>query len=133
MADTFISYSIKDQGFVRLLLEAFARAGRDTWIDWRAIPDSSRWKAEIFAGIDAADNFLFVISPDSVSSGMCREEVAHASASCKRLITVVYRPVDPRDLPPPLAEVQWIPFHTTPFDEAFARVLKAIDTDLEWV
>ena len=59
-----------------------------------SIPDSAKWRAEIFAAIEAADNFLFVISPDSVKSWMCGQEVSHADANNKRLITVLYHSVD---------------------------------------
>jgi WD40 repeat protein len=58
------------QGFARDLNSALQKLQRDTWIDWRRIPDSAEWRAEIFAGIDAADNFLFIISPDSLRSHM---------------------------------------------------------------
>ena len=67
MAEVFISYARKDKGFVRDIHAALQKVNRDTWIDWRSIPDSAKWRAEIFAAIEAADNFLFVISPDSVN------------------------------------------------------------------
>ena len=70
MAEVFISYARKDQGFARDLNNALQKLKRDTWIDWCSIPDSAKWRAEIFAAIEAADNFLFVISPDSVKSWM---------------------------------------------------------------
>ena len=65
MAEVFISYAREDQGFARDIHAALQKVNRDTWIDWRSIPDSAKWRAEIFAAIEAADNFLFVISPDS--------------------------------------------------------------------
>jgi len=133
MADVFISYSVKDELFVRQLHEALKGLKRDTWIDWRSIPDSAKWKSEILIGIDEADNFLFVISPDSIESPMCREEIAHAAASNKRLIAILYRPVGSKTLPAPLAEIQSIPYHTLGFDSSFARLINAIDTDLTWV
>jgi hypothetical protein len=69
MAEVFISYARTDQGFVRDLNAALQKLNRDTWIDWRSIPDSAEWRAEIFAAIEAADNFLFIISPDSSAPG----------------------------------------------------------------
>jgi TIR domain len=84
MAEVFISYARTDQGFARDLNAALQKINRDTWIDWRSIPESAEWRAEIFAAIEAADNFLFVISPDSVKSWMCGQEVAHAAANGRR-------------------------------------------------
>ena len=94
MAEVFISYARVNQGFVRDLNNALQKLNRDTWIDWRSIPDSAEWRAEIFAAIDAADNFLFIISPDSLRSEMCKLEVAHALAGKKRVTTIHYHPVD---------------------------------------
>jgi TIR domain len=110
MAEVFISYAREDQGFARDIHVALQKVNRDTWIDWRSIPDSAKWRAEIFAAIEAADNFLFVISPDSVKSWMCGQEVNHAEANGKRLKTVLYRPVDGKDLLPVLADIQWIDY-----------------------
>src|ERR1035441_3744796 len=106
MAEVFISYARVNQGFVRDLNNALQKLKRDTWIDWRSIPDSAEWRAEIFAAIDAADNFLFIISPDSLRSEMCKLEVSHALASKKRVTTILYHPADWNELLPGLAEIQ---------------------------
>src|SRR5271165_1336774 len=110
MAEVFISYARMDQGFARDLNTALQKLQRDTWIDWRSIPDSAEWRAEIFAAIEAADNFLFIISPDSVKSWMCGQEVSHAVANNKRLITILYHPIGKKKMFPGLDEVQWISY-----------------------
>ncbi|MGA9567697.1 MAG: TIR domain-containing protein [Candidatus Korobacteraceae bacterium] len=133
MAEVFISYARVDQGFARDLNHALQKLKRDTWIDWRSIPDSAEWRAEIFAAIDAADNFLFIISPDSLRSEMCKLEVAHALAGKKRVTTILYHPVDWNELLPGLREIQWIHYPELGFDETFRRLIAALDTDLEWV
>jgi hypothetical protein len=119
MADVFICYSRKDEAFVRRLHERLAQDKRDVWIDWRNIPPTAEWLKEIFASIEAADNFLFVISPDSCSAKMCREEVTYAEANHKRLIPIVCRPVKGTDLPPALSRIQWIAFTDGNFENAF--------------
>ncbi len=133
MAEVFISYAREDQGFARDLHTALQRVNRDTWIDWRSIPDSAKWRAEIFTAIEAADNFLFVISPDSVKSWMCGQEVSHAVANNKRLITVLYHSVESKELLPALAEIQWIDYPELGFEQTFQRLTTTIDTDLNWV
>src|SRR5271167_3404648 len=133
MAEVFISYARMDQGFARDLNSALQKLKRDTWIDWRSIPDSAEWRAEIFAAIGAADNFLFIISPDSLRSEMCGLEVAHAFTSRKRAITILYHPVERNDLFPGLGEIQWINYPELGFEETFRRLIAAIDTDLDWV
>ena len=133
MAEVFISYARKDQGFARDIHTALQKGNRDAWIDWRSIPDSAAWRTEIFTAIEAADNFLFVISPDSTKSWMCRQEVSRAVANNKRLITILYHSVEARDLPPELAEIQWIDYPNLGFEQTFERLINAIDTDPNWV
>ena len=134
MADVFISYSRKDRDFVRDLHEALAERQRDTWVDWEDIPLTAEWLAEIFAGIEGADAFVFVISPDSAESEVCRQELAHAVEHNKRLITVVRRDVKAEAVPPPLGSYNRIFFREgDDFDEAFRSLVKAIDMDLDWV
>ncbi len=133
MAEVFISYSLKDRDFVRQLQGALEGLNRGTWVDWHSISASSKWKAEIFAGIEQADNFVFVISPDSAKSSMCAEEVQHAVTNGKRLKTILYRPTESRVLLPIICEIQWIDYPALGFEQTFKRLLKAIDTELDWV
>jgi hypothetical protein len=53
---------------VRRLHTALETDGRDGWVDWLKIPLTAEFKKEIFAGIESAEDFLFVISPDSCFS-----------------------------------------------------------------
>jgi hypothetical protein len=133
MADVFISYARTDQGFARDLNNALQKLQRDTWIDWRSIPDSAQWRAEIFAAIEAADNFLFIISPNSLHSWMCGQEAVHAVANRKRIVTILYHLVEHDALLPGLKEIQWINYPQLGFEETFQRLVAAIDTDLDWV
>ena len=133
MIDVFISYARADKDFVRKLHQGLEETNREIWIDWEDIPPTAEWRKEIFASIAAAHNFLFIISPTSCASEMCREELAYAEANHKRLVPVVYRPVPQQDLPPALARIQWISFSDNPFDNAFRSLVEAIDTDLDWV
>lgn len=134
MADVFISYSRKDTDFVRQLHDALAARGRDTWVDWESIPLTADWLAEIYAGIEAADTFVFVITPDSISSRECARELAHAVEHNKRLVPIVRRDVDARAVPQALATLNWIFCREDDdFDRAVAALLETLDTELDWV
>ncbi len=134
MTDVFISYSRKDQVFVRQLHEALAGKGRDTWVDWEGIPPTAEWMKEIHAAIEAADTFVFVISPDSAASEVCKLEVEHAAGQHKRLVPVVYRDVPANGVPEALAKLNWIFFREQDdFNPSFQTLLKALDTNLDWV
>ena len=75
VAEVFTSYSRKDKAFVRKLSDALANQKREAWIDWKDIPLTAEWLQEILTNIEAAENFIFVISPDSVASPNCRKEM----------------------------------------------------------
>ena len=132
MADVFLSYSRKDAEFVRRLDAALAERDREAWVDWEDIPPTAEWWAEVQAGIEGADALLFVISPSSAKSGICARELAHAMHQGKRVIPVVREDVDPAELPPGLADINWVFFRPADdFDAALETLGVALDTDLE--
>jgi WD40 repeat protein len=133
MGDVFISYSRHDKDFVLRLHEAFARVGRNVWVDWEGIPPSAEWMKEIHGAIENAEAILFVISSRSAASHVCAQEVLHAVGNNKRLIPVVREDIDPALLPQPLADRNWIFFRETDdFDRSLTQLLSAIDVDLDW-
>lgn len=131
--DVFICYSRKDKKFVDRLYEAIKRAGKRSWLDVRSIPLLAKWKAEIETGIEAAEHFIFILSPDSVASKECQRELEYALSLRKRLVPVRYRNVPDAEVPSALGEIQHIPVQDDDFDTAFKGLLAALDTDLEHV
>jgi nucleoid-associated protein YgaU len=134
MSDVFISYSRRDKAFVQRLHHALAAEGRDTWVDWEDIEYTEDWWAGIEAGIEEADTFIFVISPDSVTSQVCHQEINHAAAHNKRLVPVVYRDAPTDQVPEKLKPVNWLFLREDDdFDRVFQDLMRVMDTDLEWV
>lgn len=138
MSDVMISYSRKDVDFVRSLHQRLATQGRDVWVDFEDIPKTADWWNEIKGGIDAANNFVFVISPDSAVSEVCGWEVQHAAASQKRIVPVLRRditdPAQRKQLHPSIRAHNWI--YAREGDDlelAMTELVKALDTDLDYV
>jgi formylglycine-generating enzyme required for sulfatase activity len=98
MTHIFISYSRKDVDFAQKIVDALAVNNLDTWIDWKSIPKGEDWEQEIYRGIEEADAFLFLISPDSVASQMCNKEIAHAVKNGKRILPIFIANVDDRGI-----------------------------------
>ena len=135
MKQLFISYSRKDNEFTRQLVDRFEKEGLDAWIDWQDIPPSIDWMKEIQKGIEDADVFLYLVSPDSISSAVCAKELEHASLNGKRIIPVIVRDIDSKSAPAGISHLNWI-FFSRPqdtFDGSFAKVWTAIHTDYDWV
>ncbi len=134
MTDVFISYSRKDKAFVQQLFQALRDNKRDVWVDWEDIPLASEWLTEIYNGIDAAHAFIFVISPDSLASQVCGQEVAHAVDAKKRLVPILWRDADQQHMHAAISSHNWLPFkEADSFDTSFQHLLNALDTDLEYV
>ncbi|TAH40976.1 MAG: toll/interleukin-1 receptor domain-containing protein [Betaproteobacteria bacterium] len=139
MTTLFISYSRKDTDFVRRLYDALASESLESWVDWEGIPPADDWLRKIHAAIEGADAFVFVMSPDSLDSRVCGDEIAHAVKHNKRLIPVVWRDPDAtreRAPEPPeiLKRLNWIFLRgSDDFGAGLGKLISAIRTDLEWV
>ncbi len=133
--EVFISYSRADSDFARQLNEALIEVGKLTWFDQESIASGADFQQEIYRGIESSDNFLFIISPKSVNSPYCSDEVEYAQSLNKRFVTVVYQQVPPEELHPVLAKIQWIDFnqHNGDFYANFSELVRTIDTDREHV
>ena len=97
------------------------------------IEPTAEWLAEIFSNIEGSDNFLFVISPDSVGSAYARKEIDHAAPNNKRIVPIFYQPVPDKDIPEAVAKFQRIDFTGgDSFGAKLAKLITALDTDLDW-
>ena len=132
--DTFISYSRNDQAFVRHLFAELEQRGREAWVDWEGIPPTADWMREIFAAIDAANTFIFVLSQSSLGSEVCAKELAHAIEHRKRLVPLALGDIDAELVPDELRQLNWIVCPAdAPGKENIDQLTAALDTDLDWV
>ena len=134
MTDAFISYSRKDKQFVQKLYEALRQEKRDIWVDWQDIPPTAEWRQEIAEGIEAADNVIFVISPDFVASSECYKELEHAIKNNKRLVPIVWREVEANRVRLEVSKLNWIFFRESDdFHSSLQLLREALDLDLKYV
>ena len=133
MAQVFISYSRRDKEFVKKLVAVLEAEKREVWLDEKDIEVTAEWLKEIFSNIEAADNFVFIISPHPASPRSTPEKrsiTPQSTASC--MVPIYYRAVPDDDIPEAVAKFQRIDFTgTTDFDSNFANLTKALDTDLD--
>ena len=136
MTDVFISYSRKDKNFVSTLYAAFERSQKNIWVDWKDIPHTSDWWAEIENGIESADTFVFVISPDSIASEVCAKEITHAVFHNKRLFPIVRRDATNFQVGnvahEKIKQHNWLMFREEDdFEKSFKMLTETISLDLE--
>ncbi|MEB3180588.1 MAG: TIR domain-containing protein [Nostocaceae cyanobacterium] len=133
--DVFISYSRADSDLARKLNHSLQTQGKTTWFDQESIASGSDFQQEIYQGIKACDNFVFILSPRAVNSPYCQDEVEYAASLNKRFVTLLHQQVNPSELHPELAKVQWIDFNHNQrdFNANFNQLVRTLDTDREHV
>jgi WD40 repeat protein len=145
MPDVFLSYAREDDAIVERLRTALIARDREVWLDrstelGEGIVPASDWNASALDGIDRSDGFVFVLSPSSLASRPCRDELAYAVAGNKRLLPVcVADPPDPpvagHEVPEPLRSLSWIMLRpgTDDFEAGVDALIRALDTDIDVV
>jgi hypothetical protein len=135
MSHVFIEYSRKDIDFAQKIVDALASRGLDTWIDWKSIPKGVDWEREIQEGIESADVFLLLISPDSAQSVWSNKEIDFAVKMGKRILPVVIHEVDPKIIHPEISKRNWIfcRDRQDDFNKSIEEIYKTIQVDYEWL
>ncbi|MBN8581554.1 MAG: TIR domain-containing protein [Anaerolineae bacterium] len=134
MTGIFISYSRKDSAVAKKLITSITALDLDVWVDWEDIPPAVGWLDQILQGIEAADAFLFLVSPDSIASEVCKVELEHAYKNAKRIIPIVVRDVDPRSTVSIIRDLNWVFIRETDdFDAGMGLIKVAVNLDVNWL
>lgn len=134
MTSIFISYSRKDSAIAHKLMAAFQSVDLDVWVDWEDIPPAVGWLDQILQGIEQADAFVFLVSPDSIKSEVCNVELEHAHKNAKRIIPILVRDVNAKDATPIVRDLNWILSRgEDDFDKALENIKRAINLDVDWL
>jgi WD40 repeat protein len=133
----FVSYSRKDAAALAVLRPGLESRGYEVLLDAKDIAPAEVWRARLDALILQADAVIFLVSPDSILSEVCRWEIDQTLAYGKKLIPVLWRETDPATCPPAIAERNWIAAPAAEAIEAFDQgvmtaVASALETDIDW-
>ena len=133
-ADAFISYSRVEREFVEgCLVPELEKRGQKVWFDLHAIEGGTAWRERITAGIQGARSFVFVMSPASIASVPCREELDEAIGLNKPLVPVVRVSLPREQVPEDLRRAQWISLREAdPIATRLDDVAGALFADIEW-
>jgi TIR domain/Caspase domain len=136
----FISYSRADMGFADELAAGLELLGEfDVRLDRESIHEGEAWKARLGALIAEADTVVFVLSPHSAASPICRWEVEEAERLSKRILPVLAVPLEGVAPPPQLAALNYVRFDPDEEDRprsfvaGLGGVRRALNTDLDWL
>ncbi len=135
----FLSYSRDDLNFADQLEAALQSHKYDVTIDRQGISGGEDWRARLGGLIRDADTIIFVLSPSSAGSELCKWEVEEASRLGKRIIPAPCRPLGDATVPSQLSALNYIFFYAEPrlpgsgFGTGLAQLVSALDTDLDWL
>jgi tetratricopeptide (TPR) repeat protein len=133
-AKIFISYSRKDIAFADRLEAALKARSFEPLIDRADIYAFEEWWTRIETLIAGSDTVAFVLSPDSIASDIALKEISFAASLNKRFAPIVYRRVDHRAVPEPLAKLNFEFFDDdTKFESNTDRLADALNTDIAWI
>lgn len=128
----FVSYAREDASFAIAFGEALEKLGYQVWIDQKRLTPTADWLRRVLQAIVEAEFFCFVVSPDSVSSEICRLELGHAVSLNKPLVPVLLRPVE--QMPGEMAAYQWADFSVeAAFESSLQQLAAALRRDPEWL
>jgi hypothetical protein len=108
--NVFISYSRADLAFADELFTGLEWAEFDPRLDRHAIVEGEDWKKRLGGLIADADTVVFVISPDSAHSDICKWEIDESARLSKRILPVLWRPPGAIPVPEKLAALNYVRF-----------------------
>jgi hypothetical protein len=98
----FISYARVDKPYCKQIIDLLDM--HDVWYDQR-LHIGQKWWDQITYRLNWCDGFLYLLSPDSVASEYCRNELSLAISQNKKIFPVLIQAGT--KVPPELAQYQW--------------------------
>lgn len=136
----FISYSRDDMAFADELVAGLEYdGGFEVAIDRHSVHEGEDWRARLGALIAGADTIVFVLSPTSAASSICKWEVEEAERLSKRVLPVLSEPLGEASVPEQLAALNYVRFdpeddgRPRSFMSALTALRRALNTDLDWL
>lgn len=137
-----LTASRQDAEFARRIVQGLAERDIDAAAGPPAPAAAADRSAPDLGAMIAAEAVVFLVSPSSIASPGCREELALALEHHKRLLPVLAEDLDPAaaaafagdSLGAALGRLHWIPARAhDEFDRAMDRIAEQVRLDLAWV
>jgi hypothetical protein len=133
MTQVIISYADEDRATMEKIRNSLRRESITVWTNTTDIQTGEAFEEAIQRGIEQADNIVYLLSPDSVTSDFCQRELDLAVSLHKRIIPVLVRPTDSMQVPSVLRELQYIDLTDNVKDDDYlldeSQLLKILHED----
>jgi len=110
LTDAFMCYDESHRSEMELVRMALMKQGITTWTDQHDIKKGEQFEQAIYQGLEKTDNLLFFITPESIKSKYCLEELEYITKLNKRVITLQIKETPDADLPEAIQKTQYIDF-----------------------
>lgn len=133
-ASVFLSYARNDADVAVRLREALAGRNVEVFRDVDDTLPGEEWWRRVRQLMDDADAVIYVLSPDSVTSENCKNEIEYAGKLSKRIFPVVISRIDWAAVPGGLDRIHGIIIEDTDaLETAAGQLEEALLTDIDWV
>ena len=134
LASIFISYSRSDRKHAEQIAVELRNRGHEVSRDLDDILPTEEWRARLKDLIIDADVIVFLLSPKSAASDVCRWEVEFAQGLNKKIAPIVVQDIEGAQIPEMLSRLNYI-FATEHdrFEKAVNSLCDAISLDIEWL
>ena len=133
MTDVFLACADKDEKVKEKIRKSLMRESLTVWKNKTDIKTGITFQEAINQGVEQADNFVYLISPDSIESEYCQQELAHAFANHKRIIAFLIQETELDSIPFQVRELQFIDFtgyqEEEKYQESITQLLKELKQD----
>ena len=95
MASVFISYAAQNLAIKNSIVRILMNQTLTVYNSEQDIRTGTKFQSEIKQGIEGSDNFIYLLSADTLQSQLCPQELAYALANNKRIICLVLDRANP--------------------------------------
>ncbi len=108
MTQVFLSHAEEDELVMEQIRNSLRRESFTVWTSKTDIQMGEAFQEAINRGIEEADNVVYLLSPESLKSKFCQQELEYALSLNKRIIPILVRETDFDQVPPALQLLQCI-------------------------
>jgi WD40 repeat protein len=136
MTQVFIAYAQPDVAIMTPIRQSLQRQGFTVWSSQTDISTGEAFQRAIKRGIEEADNLIYLISPDSLTSNYCQFELKYATTLKKRVIPILVRPLSSEASNTTLKALQYIDLtdnaNTADYLSDESELIKTLNHDAEY-
>jgi TIR domain len=122
----FLSYSRSDNAIARRVAHDLRARGVEVWIDEESLAVGKPWADQIRSALTSVDAVLILVSESSLTSEWVQVEWSAALASrSARLLPALVGPIDWKNIPPALADIQFVDL-TEDYERGLERIVEAL-------